>query len=396
MPLSPETINTAVTIIRVTGSLSILGCTYIILTYLLSPRFRKPNNRMVMFMAVSDILGHVAEVVSRLSDVLWAGFIALNLVLTMFFRYASYDLGKMEKYYHLVGWGLPFIPSIVFLFLETAEKGPVYGDATLWCWIATPWSPFRIIFFYGPIWAVILFTGCVYIAVGFKVFYTDRHLKKSTNPSVRSTTPSIHHTNDSTIQKSQPLQQPTRITDQRDRRPSGIVRSAVGVEDGIGETKGTITNLGTGKAMLDGSEVKRRGTQKGERVDYKKKYVTQASLYVLAMVVSWVPPSINRIQTVIDPTHPSPFLMILQSIFLPSLGFINFLVYFFSNFRILKQTPLGLWCRDISDKFWGNTPIGKALAPIVLRAGEGIKEPGEAESKVGTSVSDAGVWEGGF
>jgi hypothetical protein len=36
--------------------------------------------------------------------------------------------------------------------VKTEDKGRMYGNATLWCWIASDWDVVRIATFYGPVW----------------------------------------------------------------------------------------------------------------------------------------------------------------------------------------------------------------------------------------------------
>lgn len=38
--------------------------------------------------------------------------------------------------------------------VKTETKGHLYGNATLWCWVASDWDVMRIYTFYGPVWYV--------------------------------------------------------------------------------------------------------------------------------------------------------------------------------------------------------------------------------------------------
>lgn len=86
------------------------------------------------------------------ADAYWTFAMAMNVYLTFYHKYGAVKLRKLEKWYFLACYGIPFIPALVYIFVSTKEKGRMYGNATLWCWIANEWDIFRIITFYGPVW----------------------------------------------------------------------------------------------------------------------------------------------------------------------------------------------------------------------------------------------------
>jgi len=98
---------------------------------------------------------------------------ALNVYLTVFKKYSSHRLQQLEIPYIIICYGVPFIPSVVFLFISKQESGatkPLYGPATLWCWVSDEWQIFRIATFYGPVWIVLVFTFSIYILAGNVIF----------------------------------------------------------------------------------------------------------------------------------------------------------------------------------------------------------------------------------
>ena len=86
------------------------------------------------------------------ADAYWTFAMALNVLLTFYYKFDADQLRRLEKYYFLCCYGLPFIPALAYLFVTTKEKGHMYGNATLWCWISSEWDIFRIVTFYGPVW----------------------------------------------------------------------------------------------------------------------------------------------------------------------------------------------------------------------------------------------------
>lgn len=77
---------------------------------------------------------------------------ACNVYLTFYHKYDAARLKKVEKWYFLLCYGLPLVPAIVYIFVQTPGKGRIYGNAFLWCWITAEYDFLRIATFYGPVW----------------------------------------------------------------------------------------------------------------------------------------------------------------------------------------------------------------------------------------------------
>ncbi len=86
------------------------------------------------------------------ADAFWTLAMAVNVYLTFYFKFDAQRLRSMEIPYLLCCYGIPFIVALAFIFVSTPEKGRMYGNATLWCWVAPNWDIFRIATFYGPVW----------------------------------------------------------------------------------------------------------------------------------------------------------------------------------------------------------------------------------------------------
>lgn len=88
------------------------------------------------------------------ADAFWTLAMAVNVYLTFYCKYDAQKLRKMEIPYLLCCYGLPFIVALTYIFVQTEEKGRMYGNATIWCWISSSWDAWRIGTFYGPVWYV--------------------------------------------------------------------------------------------------------------------------------------------------------------------------------------------------------------------------------------------------
>ena len=65
------------------------------------------------------------------ADALWTLCMAFNVYLTFFHQYNSSQLRKLEWKYFLLCYGVPFISAFVFLFVDSHDRGPLYGPAVV-------------------------------------------------------------------------------------------------------------------------------------------------------------------------------------------------------------------------------------------------------------------------
>lgn len=65
------------------------------------------------------------------ADALWNLAMAINVYLTLFKKYNAQQLKALEWKYHLMAYGAPFIIAFVFIFVETNERGKIYGPAVV-------------------------------------------------------------------------------------------------------------------------------------------------------------------------------------------------------------------------------------------------------------------------
>ncbi|QKX56940.1 uncharacterized protein TRUGW13939_04048, partial [Talaromyces rugulosus] len=200
MILSDEQSDTIAKVGRGASALSILGVATIILTFSLSKNFRNPMHRLIFINAFYNLFDFIATMISvsgpnagdasalcrfqafslqmfPIADVFWTLAMAYDVFLIVFYRYDAEDLKRLEIKFITIITPLVFVPALVFLFISTPEKGPMYGSETIWCSISPEWVLFRIIFYYGPVWLLIFFAMILYCLVGIQVF----KLKKKFN-----------------------------------------------------------------------------------------------------------------------------------------------------------------------------------------------------------------------
>ncbi len=177
---------------RVSACLSLAGASFTIISFLSYPPLRKPVNRLAFSIAVSNIFGCMAYSWGRypiaagrdsawcqtqgmfitwfvMTDPLLVQFdpsekglsmtdaiskvtvLALNVLLTVRTSRNAHQLKKIDSYGICFAFVAPFIPALVFLCWRPDGR-TVYGDATLWCWIAREKDILRLVEFYVPVW----------------------------------------------------------------------------------------------------------------------------------------------------------------------------------------------------------------------------------------------------
>lgn len=91
-----------------------------------------------------------------LADVLWTLAMALDTYLVVFHHFDAHSLHKLELKYIGGITVVTFIPALIFLFIRSPEKGPIYGSETIWCSVSPHWMLIRLILYYIPVWYVLL------------------------------------------------------------------------------------------------------------------------------------------------------------------------------------------------------------------------------------------------
>ncbi|KAG6362745.1 hypothetical protein INS49_007838 [Diaporthe citri] len=194
-----ETLNA---VERMGATLSLFGITLIFITFALFRRLRTIPNTFIFFASVANIGACVACLIAydgiramhgdrqaalcqaqgflfewfMQSDPWWSFAMAINVYMVFFMSFNPTTFRQYLWLYCVICYGLPAIPSFVFLFLREG-RGLVYGDAALWCWISSDWNALRIYSYYLPIWVCTVLSAVIYFAVGYHVFHQRNQLR---------------------------------------------------------------------------------------------------------------------------------------------------------------------------------------------------------------------------
>lgn len=290
------------------------------------------------------------------ADALWTLAMAINVYLTFYFKFDAAKLRKMEIPYLVSCYGIPFIPALIYIFIETEEKGRFYGDATLWCWVSREWDIFRIATFYGPIWIVILVTVFIYVRAGREIYRKRKILRNFSLPdpdpmpilhdpfsSVKTTevlvTTEVAATSTTTAGPNQisnlnqidlaPLGgRRTSSSHPPDPVYSVTISTAPNQHESMAEE--VLAGPSASSTRSPVNVLRRRAALEANNAAWS--YTKCAILFFTAMLVTWLPSSSNRVYAVVNDTSV-PALEYMSAFVLPLQGFWNALIYIVTSWR---------------------------------------------------------------
>ncbi|TVY94361.1 hypothetical protein LAWI1_G000352 [Lachnellula willkommii] len=357
IPLSASELKALVITERVNSSLSMAGIFFVLITYTFSSHFDKPINRLIFFATWGNIGSTVASLISDAGplavvgdkpaplcqlqgflvqmflgvDAYWAFCMAINVYLVFFRGYSTDQLRSLDFYYLLACFALSFIPAITFVFISSPSRGHVYGPAIIWCWISPNWDWMRIVFLYAiGCYCLCLCSLCngresnleqtpapgrflnplnenpftQIVTTEIEITHQERFIvKEDDEAQITSETPkhfdpySVNVQVDPTAQPGRPMPAPMRMR--------GITRD-------IAESE---TNP---DAWL---------------------YARVAFLFFLALLITWVPSSVNRVYAMANPGVTNFALNYVSSLVFPLQGFWNVIVYIVTS----QQACRRLW-----------------------------------------------------
>ncbi|KAI9806239.1 MAG: hypothetical protein M1825_006354 [Sarcosagium campestre] len=346
---------------RITSVLSLLGTFFIIGTFLCSSAFHKPINRLVFYACFGNIAANVGTLMSTSgieagvgsplcqfqafliqmfmpADALWTLAMATNVYLTFFRKYNANQLRSMEWKYLIFCYGLPVFPAFVFLFIQSGDGARIYGPATLWCWVSIEWDFLRVATFYAPVWVIMVITITIYTYAGLEIYRKRQQLRKFTY--FTSHAPAI-------IEDPYPNTKTTEIRVTSERVSSSDNASEITLADEKGQVDGrTESRIDDGASSagyelysvtvesgLEGSLASHaipcvhRSHSAMEANSAAWSYARVAFLFFVAMMVTWVPSSVNRVYTLVHVHDASFALSYVSSLVLPLQGFWNAVIY---------------------------------------------------------------------
>ncbi|KAK0739689.1 hypothetical protein B0T21DRAFT_410021 [Apiosordaria backusii] len=359
---------------RTCSVFSLLGSVLVIATFCASKAFHKPINRLVFYASFGNLMTNAATLMARSfvmeprsagcqfqgfliqmfmpADTFWTLAMAVNVYLTFYFKFDGTRLRRMEIPYLLCCYGIPFAVALTFIFIESPEKGKMYGNATLWCWVSPRWDIFRIATFYGPIWIVILVTFFIYIRAGREIYKKHKQLREFSTShqdhepftitddpfsSVKTTEVSV---TSEVIDKGLATLGIAQGANEQPKVPNAAYsvhissnRRAAEREsygDMPPQTQANITIDSQAPqirndATTGPNPLRRRAAYEANNATWS--YTKCSILFFTAMLVTWIPSSANRVYSVVHREQASLPLEYMSAFVLPLQGFWNAIIY---------------------------------------------------------------------
>mmetsp|Transcript_2135 Transcript_2135/g.7623 ORF Transcript_2135/g.7623 Transcript_2135/m.7623 type:complete len:362 (-) Transcript_2135:29-1114(-) len=182
------------TVLNITFStISLLGSTFILLSYFLFKDLRKLSFKLVLWLSFSDALSGMSTLIGSPAD--GSAICYIQAYITQFFAIASFawttciaftlyftvimhraDVADYYYHFHAYVWGLSFV------LVPIPQIFDDYGDSGYWCWIRNntlSGKLLRLVCFYVPLWAAIVFNGVTYFRVVRQLNLTLRLVPRS-------------------------------------------------------------------------------------------------------------------------------------------------------------------------------------------------------------------------
>ncbi|KAH6958383.1 hypothetical protein DER45DRAFT_643760 [Fusarium avenaceum] len=398
--------HTLVLFERIGGSISLAAVLMIFVAYALVPRVRNVQNTFIVFASVANIGACCASIIAMdglelgvasplcqaqsfmfhmfmQSDPWWSLAMAFNVFLVFFFRAKPDSFRRWWWVYCLICYGGPFAIAIALLLVRNPNRGLVFGQATIWCWVNRDWENIRIYTYYMLIWVCIAGSILFYFMVGWHVFRTRNRLKSLTASKTREPAP-IEQPQSQTSQQRQVdfLSVPqdcfygTIVTEVQvvhstpsanhlptEPRPAYIARSSspqISFDEAPSVMQGSnshyfSTSISPGitrPEQSSGSPLRRITSATSRTVNkfviddpIKRAYLRTSFLFALSVLVTWIPSSLNRIHSWLMGTSPFEYHAATAAV-LPLQGLWNAVIFF-----VTSGGPLREWFRN-----FGNQP----------------------------------------
>ena len=161
---------------RITGSLSLFGCLFMIGAIWLFRKYNILSQRLILYLSIAALFDALGYMISDMtpdgpacdfeawwltyfdwSVLMWVTCITFNLYLNVI-KHQRTD--HLEKFYHLLSW---IVPPLLFSLLPLA--GDNYGPAGAWCWIKHTSVAWRFAIWYVPLFVTIVGLFVIYIRI---------------------------------------------------------------------------------------------------------------------------------------------------------------------------------------------------------------------------------------
>ncbi|OAA76737.1 Glucose receptor Git3 [Akanthomyces lecanii RCEF 1005] len=372
---------------RIGGCISIVAVFCIFVAYTFFPKVRNVQNTFIVFASVSNVGASVASIIAfdglregktstlckaqsflfemfMQSDPWWSLAMAINVLLVFYFRATPDSFARWWWIYCLVCYGGPFAIALTLLLSKTPNRGPVYGEATIWCWVDRQWDDIRIYTYYMLIWICIVGSLLCYALVGWHVFRSRDRLRSLTATTSRDPAAvelTRHEENEgcygtvvtevqvtSSASTSQPppasakRYHPTNLDTDLGSR-SVFEHSPTHVPSGFTQYFSSIESTGQRHRKAPPSRLTRAvsstiaSARRFVVADpVKRAYLRTSFLFAISVLVTWIPSSLNRIHSWVAGSSPYEYHVATAAV-LPLQGLWNSVIFFVTSWNVFQR-----------------------------------------------------------
>ena len=396
--LSKQQIHDLEIIERVASCISIIGTSFVFTTFIYSPAFRKPINRLIFYASWGNMLCNIATLIAQTgiragrdshlcqfqgfliqmygfemndryqklihnrflpADAFWNLAMAINVYLTILHRFSASRLRKLEWIYLLMCYGITFVVALICLFVSTPSRGKIYGPNILWCSIDIKWVFLRVAIVYGPAWICIATSLFLYVISGIEIFRKRAQLIAFKPPQSRSDLKPGYVEDPASDFKTTNI----RVSSE----PAAFLSPSEGSHDTTSTTESnstgspalytsqkypsyfvtTISSASSGSrseheipALPQSPKSTQQRRQSRAAAEFNKAalgYTKVAVLFFCSLLITWVPPSVNRFNSFLHPHEINIPSSYATSFVLPMMGAWNSVIYIVTSWRAVRD-----------------------------------------------------------
>ncbi|RKK23600.1 hypothetical protein BFJ66_g16178, partial [Fusarium oxysporum f. sp. cepae] len=390
MTPTPSQAHALALVERIEGCMSLVAVFLIFITYGLVARLRNPRNTFIVMASIANLGSSIACIIARdglaagedsalckaqafllqmfgQSDPWWAFGLSLNTLLVVLGRTNPHTFHALQ--YCLVCFGGPFIIAFTLLFISTPARGPIYGQAYVWCSVSDNWPNVRVFSSYIFVWPCIVGSVVLNFIVGYRIFHSRNRIRHLSNSIVvylvtLNLITSVDTAQDSTktaMRNAENAAYPVLIAeDFVTLAPVPYVSLPVPLHTRptLGVLEASIHETADYCLPTITSNKPRHSTPRKRRVHHtimvtrrvlskyrledpvKRVYLRATLLFTFSVVVSWTPATINRFHSFKYGYSSFPYQIATVSL-LPLQGVWNAIIFFVTSHKIMED-----WAQD--------------------------------------------------
>lgn len=221
----------------------------------------------------------------------------------------------------------------------------LFGPAGFWCWITAEHDLFRLCFWYGPIWIIIVMVAAIMLMIYRDLAKQEKRQRRWTQINRPRVNRLTHLRQEPPTSNQINIPRVNRLTHLKQKLPTMSPAQAAthdANENGTNSNEGSTTSNNVARETnynTDRNEVNTRSSRRQSQSHKASDSVKwQAFRYVGSFFLSWFFLTIVRGMQTAGKNDSIPFWVILAAITLvPSQGFLNYIIYISPRYKQYRE-----------------------------------------------------------